>query len=105
MISYIIYLVNLFEIFITINDISCLFIDKSFIKDILDLIIIVKYSVYAFFKYILVKLHYYYLMMYTILVLPHVPFLIFILKYFYNFKKIMVFYIRYFKIISKKRKW
>jgi hypothetical protein len=87
MISYIIILLNIFEIIITFNDILCLFIDKNNIKNILDLIVIVKYSIYIFFKYILIKLHYYYLMIYTIVVLPHVPFVLFILKNFYIFKK------------------
>ena len=90
MISYIIFLINVLEIIVTFNDIHCLFIDKNFIKDIFNLVIIVKYSVYAFFKYILIRLHYYYLMIYTIFVLPHVPFILFILKYFYVFKRIAI---------------
>src|SRR6185437_3165860 len=104
MISYIIFLLNVFEIIVSFNDIFCLFIDKNLIKDILDLVIIVKYSVYVFFKYISIQLHYYYLMIYTIFVLPHVPFVLFILKYFYVFKRTAILYIRYFNFISTRRK-
>jgi len=105
MISHIIFLINIFEIIVAFNDIHCFFIDKDLIKDILDLVIIVKYSVYAFFKYISIRIHYYYLMIYTIFVLPHIPFVLFILKYFYVFKRTAIWYMRYFKFISKRRKW
>jgi hypothetical protein len=105
MISYIIFLINLFDIYITFSDFQCFFIDKNFIKDVLDFIVIIKYALYVFYKYIIIKLHYYYLMIYTIFVLPHVPFLLFILKNFYVIKKTVVWYIRYIKLMSKKRKW
>ena len=87
MISYIIFLINLSEIIFVFTDFQCFFIDKNFIKDILDFIVIVKYAIYVFFKYISIQLHYYYLIIYTIFVLPHVPFLLFILKYFYVIKR------------------
>jgi len=105
MISYIIFLINLFDIFFSFNNIQCYFIDKNFIKDILDLIVILKYAFYASFKYLFIQIHYYYLMIYTIFVLPHIPFLLFILKNFYVIKATLVWYIRYLKFISKKRKW
>ena len=105
MISYIIFFINLFDIINTFSDFQCYFIDKDFMRNILDLIIIIKYTFYVMFKYILIKLHYYYLIIYTIFVLPHVPFLLFILKYSYVIKRSVVWYIRYFKFISKKRKW
>lgn len=105
MISYIIFLINLSEIIFIFTDFQCFFIDKNFIKDILDFIVIVKYAIYVFFKYISIQIHYYYLIIYTIFVLPHVPFLLFILKYFYVIKRSVVWYIRYLKFISKKRKW
>ena len=87
------------------NDISCFFIDKNLIKEILDFLVILKYTFYAFFKSISIKLHYYFLMIYTIFVLPHIPFVLFILKYFYIIKKNVVWWIRYIKFISKRRKW
>jgi hypothetical protein len=90
MISYIIFFINFIEIIMTFNDIQCLFIDKNFIRDMLDLVVIVKYSVYAFFKYISIQIHYYYLMIYIIFILPHVPFVLFILKYFYIIKRIII---------------
>ena len=90
MISYIIFLINVFDLYIIFNDFQCFFIDKNFIKDVLDFIVIIKYALYAFYKYILIKLHYYYLMIYTIFVLPHVPFLLFILKNFYVIKRTLV---------------
>lgn len=105
MISYIIFFINFSEIIFSWNDFQCFFIDKNFIKDILDLIVIVKYALYAFFKYISIQIHYYYLIIYTIFVLPHIPFLLFVLKYFNVIKKSLIWYIRYFKFISKKRKW
>ena len=105
MISYFIFFINVFEILYTCSDINCYFIDKNFIRDILDFIVIVKYTFYVMWKYITIKVHYYYLMIYTIFVLPHIPFLLFILKYFNAIKKSLVWYIRYLKFISKKRKW
>ena len=90
MISYIIFLINLSEIIFIFSDFQCFFIDKNFIKDVLDFIVIVKYAIYVFFKYILVQIHYYYLIIYTILVLPHVPFLLFTLKYFHIIRKSVV---------------
>ena len=90
MISYIIFVINTFEIIYTFSDLQCYIIDKNFIRDVLDFIIIVKYTCYAMLKYISIQIHYYYLMIYTIFVLPHVPFLLFILKYFYVIKKSLV---------------
>ena len=86
MISYIIFVINVFDLFIVFNDLQCFFIDKSFIKDVLDLIVILKYTFYVAFKYLYIQIHYYYLMIYTIFILPHIPFLIFILKNFYVIK-------------------
>jgi hypothetical protein len=90
MISYILFFINLFDLYIMYNDISCLFIDKQFIKELLDFLVILKYTFYVLFKFIAINLHYYYLMIYTILVLPHIPFFLFILKYFYIIKKDVV---------------
>ena len=90
MISYIIFLINVFDLYIIFNDFQCFFIDKNFIKDVLDFIVIIKYAFYAFYKYIVIQIHYYYLMIYTILVLPHIPFLLFILKYFYIIKRSVI---------------
>ena len=86
MASYIIFLINVFDLFIVFNDLQCFFIDKNFIKDALDLIVILKYTFYVAFKYLSIQIHYYYLMIYTIFVLPHIPFLLFILKNFYVIK-------------------
>ena len=69
-----------------LNDLQCFFIDKNFIKDVLDLVVILKYTFYVSFKYLSIQIHYYYLMMYTIFVLPHLTFLLFILKNFYIVK-------------------
>ena len=104
MVSYLIFFINLFELLSTYSDLSCCFIDKDFIRDILNFIVVVKYTIYATFKYILIQMHYYYLMFYTIFVLPHVPFLLFILKYFYVMKKILIRFIRWLKFRSKRRK-
>lgn len=90
MISYIIFVMNILDIIVTFSDLSCNFIDKNFIRDILDFIVVVKYAIYATFKYLSIQIHYYYLMAYTIFVLPHVPFLLFVLKYFYVIKKSLV---------------
>jgi hypothetical protein len=90
MISYILFFINLFDLYIMYNDISCLFIDKNFIKEFLDFIVILKYTFYVLYKSIAIKVHYYYLMLYTILVLPHIPFVLFILKRFYIIKKEVV---------------
>jgi hypothetical protein len=87
MFSYILFFINLFDLYIMYNDISCFFIDKNLIKEFLDFLVILKYSFYVFFKSIAIKVHYYYLMIYTIFVLPHIPFVLFILKYFYIIKK------------------
>lgn len=105
MLSYIIFLINVFDLFIVFNDLQCFFIDKSFIKDVLDLIVIFKYTFYVAFKYLYIQIHYYYLMIYTIFILPHIPFLLFILKNFYVIKASFIWYIRYLKFMSKKRKW
>lgn len=106
MISYIILFINIFDVInYTFSGFQCYFIDKNFIQNILDFIVIVKYTFYVMFKYISIKIYYYYLIIYTIFVLPHVPFLLFILKYFYVIKKSVIWYIRYLKFISKKRKW
>ena len=104
MISYIIFLMNFCELLTLFSDFNCSFIDKNFIRDVLDFIVIVKYTIYVALKYIMIKVHYYYLIIYTIFVLPHVPFVLFILKYFYVIKRSLVWYIRYLKFISKKRK-
>ena len=90
MLSYILFFINLLDLYIIYNDISCLFIDKNFIKEFLDFLVILKYTFYVLFKSVAIKLHYYYLMVYTILVLPHVPFVLFILKHFYIIKKDVV---------------
>lgn len=103
--SYIIFFINIIELYINFNDIKICFIDKNLIKDIIDFLIVLKYSFYVSFKYLSIQIYYYYLMIYTIFILPHIPFVLFILKYFYIIKKTLVWYIRYLKFISKKRKW
>lgn len=90
MLSYLIFVINIFDILFDLNNLQCYFIDKNFIKDILDLIIILKYAFYASLKYLSIQIQYYYLMIYTIFVLPHIPFLLFILKNFYVIKATFV---------------
>ena len=89
MIFYISFIINILELYISINDLQCLFIekDKQIIKEILNFIVIFKYACYVLLKIIIIKFNYYFLLFYTILVIPHIPFLLFVLKHFYIIKK------------------
>jgi len=104
MFSYIIFFVNLLELYVNFSDIQISIIDKNLIKDILDFIVALKYSFYASFKYISIKMHYYFLLFYTMFVFPNIPFAVVLLKHIYVIKKTVMWYIRYLKFISKRRK-